>query len=67
MEIKIKQPIPFEQLSTEKQFTHTMFCLQIENIDRDSAKQLLTELHKLCLGQQAIALKLYKKDLTNIT
>lgn len=64
--MEIKQPIPFEQLSTEKQFTHMMFCLQIENIDRDSALNLLADLHKLCLGQQAIAQKIYKKDLTNI-
>lgn len=65
MEIKINPPIPFDQLPIEKQFTHAMFCLQIENIDRDSALNLLADLHKLCLGQEAIAQRLYKKDPTN--
>ncbi len=39
-------------LSPEKEFTHMMFCQQIQNVDLDTAKQLLTELHMLYLGQQ---------------
>lgn len=50
-------------LPVEKQFTHIMFCQQIANIDIDSAKQLLTELHMLYLGQQAMMVKLANKNL----
>lgn len=49
-------------LPPEKQFTHTVFCQQIRNIDLDSAKQLLTELHMLYLGQQAVMVKLAKQE-----
>ncbi|MBD2176786.1 hypothetical protein H6F42_07645 [Pseudanabaena sp. FACHB-1998] len=49
-------------LPVEKQFTHTVFCQQIQNIDLDAAKQLLTELHMLYLGQQALMVKIAKQD-----
>jgi hypothetical protein len=49
-------------LPIEKQFTHMMFCQQIQNIDIDSAKQLLTELHMLYLGQQALMVKIAKQE-----
>ncbi len=48
-------------LPPEKQFTHFVFCQQIQNIDLDNAKQLLTELHLLYLGQQAMFVKLTKQ------
>lgn len=47
-------------LPIEKQFTHMMFCQNIENIDLDTAKQLLIQLHLLCLGQQAVMVKMGK-------
>lgn len=50
------------ELPVEKQFTHMMFCQQIQNIDLDSAKQLLTELHKLYLGQQVVMAKIAKQE-----
>lgn len=53
-------------LPIEKQFTHMMFCSQIQNIDLDSAKQLLTELHLLYLGQQAVMVKLAKQEFLNL-
>jgi len=37
-----------------------MFCQQIQNIDLETAKQLLTELHMLYLGQQAVMIKMGK-------
>lgn len=49
-------------LPVEKQFTHKMFCTQIQNIDLDSAKQLLAELHMLYLGQQAVIVKIAKQE-----
>jgi sulfur transfer complex TusBCD TusB component (DsrH family) len=49
-------------LSPEKEFTHMMFCQQIQNIDLDAAKQLLTELHLLYLGQQAVFAKIAKNE-----
>jgi hypothetical protein len=49
-------------LSIEKQFTHMMFCQQIQNIDLDAAKQLLSELHMLYLGQQAVMVKIAKQE-----
>ena len=52
------------ELPIEKRFTHTVFCQQIQNIDLDVAKQLLTELHMLFLGQQALMTKIAKQDLT---
>jgi hypothetical protein len=39
-----------------------MFCQQIQNIDIDAAKQLLTELHMLYLGQQALMVKIAKQE-----
>jgi hypothetical protein len=50
-------------LPVEKQFTHTVFCQQIQNIDLESAKQLLTDLHMLYLGQQALMIKIAKQEL----
>jgi hypothetical protein len=47
-------------LPPEKEFTHMMFCQQIQNIDLETAKQLLTELHMLYLGQQAVMIKMGK-------
>lgn len=49
-------------LPIEKQFTHMMFCQQIERIDLPTAKQLLTELHMLYLGQQAVMIKIAKQE-----
>jgi hypothetical protein len=48
------------QLPVEKLFTHTVFCQQIENISLEQAKELLTELHLLYLGQQAVMSKIAK-------
>ena len=53
-------------LPVEKQFTHMMFCSQIANIDLDTAKQLLTELHLLYLGQQAVMVKIAKQEFFNL-
>ena len=47
-------------LPPEKEFTHMMFCQQIQNIDLEAAKQLLVELHLLYLGQQALMVKIAK-------
>ncbi len=49
-------------LPIEKQLTHAIFCSQIANIDLDVAKQLLTELHMLYLGQQAVMVKIAKQE-----
>lgn len=49
-----------ENLPIEKQLTHIMFCQTIENIDLDTAKELLTQLHLLYLGQQAVMVKMGK-------
>ena len=49
-------------LPIEKQMTHAVFCRQIQNIDLDSAKQLLIELHLLYLGQQAMMVKIAKNE-----
>jgi hypothetical protein len=51
-----------DKLPPEKEFTHMMFCQQIQNIDLDQAKQLLTELHMLYLGQQAMFVKMAKNE-----
>ena len=48
------------QLPVEKQFTHTVFCNQIEDINLEQAKELLVELHLLYLGQQAVMTKIAK-------
>ncbi|MBD2150613.1 hypothetical protein H6F44_10845 [Pseudanabaena sp. FACHB-1277] len=50
-------------LPVEKQFTHMVFCQQIQNIDLESAKQLLSDLHMLYLGQQALMVKIAKQEL----
>jgi hypothetical protein len=49
-------------LPIEKQMTHAVFCRQIENIDINSAKELLIQLHLLYLGQQAMFVKLAKGE-----
>lgn len=49
-----------ENLPIEKQLTHIMFCQTIENIDLDTAKELLAQLHLLYLGQQAVMVKMGK-------
>lgn len=51
------------ELSIEKQFTHMMFCQQIQNIDLEAAKQLLVELHMLYLRQQNFLIKFVKQDI----
>lgn len=42
------------ELSIEKQFLHDQFCRQVQTINLDQAKELLVDLHKLYLGQQAV-------------
>lgn len=49
-------------LPLEKQFAHSIFCQQLQNIEIDNAKQLLVDLHLLYLGQQAIFTDLIKQD-----
>ena len=49
-----------ENLPIEKQLTHIMFCQNIENIDLNTAKELLAQLHLLYLGQQAVMIKMGK-------
>lgn len=49
-------------LSIEKQFSHRMFLGQISNIDIDTAKQLLADLHLLYLGQASLLVKWTKQD-----
>ena len=49
-------------LTFEKQFSHVMFCQQVENIDIDTAKKLLADLHLLYLGQQTMFTMLVKQD-----
>ena len=49
-------------LSIEKQFSHRMFLGQISNIDIDTAKQLLADLHLLYLGQASLLVKWTKHD-----
>lgn len=50
------------ELPMEKQFTHMMFCQQIQNVDLETAKQLLSDLHMLYLSQQAIMVKIAKQE-----
>ena len=45
----------------EKQFSHTKFCQQIQDIDLDSAKKLLADIHLLYLGQQTLFAELAKR------
>jgi len=49
-------------LPLEKQFLHVRFCQQLQDIDVDNAKKLLTDLHLLYLGQQAMFALLMKQD-----
>ncbi|CAN1212274.1 hypothetical protein TUMEXPCC7403_18850 [Tumidithrix helvetica PCC 7403] len=53
-------------LSIEKQFVHTMFCQQVQDLDLDSAKKLLTDLHLLYLGQQSMFAKMAKQDMKDM-
>lgn len=50
------------ELPLEKQFAHTMFCQQVSDIDLDSAKKLLADLHMLYLSQQSLFAQLAKQD-----
>lgn len=49
-------------LSLEKQFSHTMFCQQVQDIDLESAKKLLADLHLLYITQQSLFARLAKQD-----
>ncbi|WP_019500920.1 hypothetical protein [Pseudanabaena sp. PCC 6802] len=49
-------------LPTEKEFAHALFCQQVEAVDLESAKKLLKDLHLLYLGQQALFAQLAKRD-----
>jgi hypothetical protein len=51
-----------KEMPLEKQFSHTKFCQQIQDIDLDSAKQLLADLHLLYLGQQTLFVELAKRE-----
>jgi hypothetical protein len=53
-----------ERLTLEKQFSHAMFCQQIEELELESAKKLLADLHLLYLNQQSIFVELAKQDST---
>jgi hypothetical protein len=48
------------EMPLEKQFSHTRFCQQIQDIDLDSAKKLLADIHLLYLGQQTVFAELVK-------
>ena len=61
---KFSGAISMNDLPVEKQFTHTMFCQKIANIDLETAKQLLAELHLLYLSQQVVFIKLAKQEFT---
>ncbi len=50
------------ELTFEKQFTHTIFCQQVQNLDIDNAKILLVDLHLLYLAQQALFAELIRQD-----
>jgi hypothetical protein len=50
-------------LTLEKQFAHTKFCLQLQNIDIENAKKLLADLHLLYLNQQAMFSLLLKQEI----
>ncbi|WP_019501843.1 hypothetical protein [Pseudanabaena sp. PCC 6802] len=49
------------EMSLEKQFAHTKFCHQIQDIDLEAAKKLLADLHLLYLGQQALFAEMAKR------
>jgi Phycobilisome degradation protein nblA len=50
------------ELTFEKQFAHTIFCQQVQDLDIDNAKMLLVDLHLLYLAQQALFAELIKQD-----
>ena len=52
-------------LSFEKQFAHSMFCWQLQNIEIENAKQLLVNLHLIYLSQQATITDLTTQDSFN--
>ena len=52
-------------LPFEKQFAHSMFCLQLQNIEIENAKQLLVDLHLIYLSQQATIADLTRQDAFN--
>jgi len=52
-------------LPIEKEFTHMLFCQHIQDIDLETAKSLLAELHMLYLSQQAILVKIAKQEFLN--
>jgi hypothetical protein len=49
-------------LTFEKQFTHSIFCQQLQNIEIDDAKLLLADLHLLYLRQQCVFADLVSQD-----
>ncbi len=50
------------ELSIEKKFLHDQFCRRVQTINLDQAKELLVDLHKLYLGQQAMFSMLAKEE-----
>ncbi len=50
------------ELSLEKQFSHKMFCQQVQEIDLEAAKHLLADLHLLYITQQSMFAQLAKQD-----
>ena len=52
-------------LPFEKQFAHSMFCWQLQNIEIDRTKQLLVDLHLIYLSQQATIAALTTQDAFN--
>jgi hypothetical protein len=52
-------------LPFEKQFAHSMFCWQLQNIEIENAKQLLVDLHLIYLSQQATIADLTTQDAFN--
>jgi hypothetical protein len=50
-------------LTLEKQLVHSIFCIQLQNIDVENAKKLLADLHLLYLGQQAMFVLLLKQEI----
>ena len=54
------------ELSIEKQFSHSMFCQQVKNInDIETAKKLLIDIHLLYLGQQTLFAQLAKQEFSS--
>lgn len=51
-----------DDLPAEKQFAHAKFCRQLEDIELETAKKLLKDLHLLYLGQQTLFARLAKGD-----